>query len=180
MYKKILENEGLVITEYEPNVKPESANFLERNRIVSGISIGVLVVEAAHRSGTSVTARIAKEQGKIVFALPHEIDDSLGIGTNRLLQSGAVLVTKVEDIMIQYPFLKYDKEKEQNISEIREVKKLPDKQYREIYQLISGEVTSLNEIYQKSSKSAGEINQTLLMLELDGYIRKTAGGYECI
>lgn len=63
--------------------------------------------------------------------------------------------------MIQYPFLKYDKEKEQNISEIREVKKLPDKQYREIYQLISGEVTSLNEIYQKSSKSAGEINQTL-------------------
>lgn len=82
--------------------------------------------------------------------------------------------------MIQYPFLKYDKEKEQNISEIREVKKLPDKQYREIYQLISGEVTSLNEIYQKSSKSAGEINQTLLMLELDGYIRKTAGGYECI
>lgn len=82
--------------------------------------------------------------------------------------------------MMQYPFLKYDKEKEQNISEIREVKKLPDKQYREIYQLISGEVTSLNEIYQKSSKSAGEINQTLLMLELDGYIRKTAGGYECI
>jgi len=82
--------------------------------------------------------------------------------------------------MIQYPFLKYDKEKEQNISEIREVKKLPDKQYREIYQLISGEVTSLNEIYQKSSKSVGEINQILLMLELDGYIRKTAGGYECI
>lgn len=90
------------------------------------------------------------------------------------------MVTKVEDIMIQYPFLKYDKEKEQNISEIREVKKLPDKQYREIYQLISGEVTSLNEIYQKSSKSVGEINQILLMLELDGYIRKTAGGYECI
>lgn len=180
LYKKILENEGLVITEYEPNVKPESANFLERNRIVSGISIGVLVVEAAHRSGTSVTARIAKEQGKIVFALPHEIDDSLGIGTNRLLQSGAVLVTKVEDIMMKYPFLKYDKEKEQNISEIREVKKLPDKQYREIYQLISGEVTSLNEIYQRSSKSVGEINQILLMLELDGYIRKTAGGYECI
>lgn len=82
--------------------------------------------------------------------------------------------------MIQYPFLKYDKEKEQNISEIREVKKLPDKQYREIYQLISGEVTSLNEIYQRSSKSVGEINQILLMLELDGYIRKTAGGYECI
>lgn len=82
--------------------------------------------------------------------------------------------------MIQYPFLKYDKEKEQNISEIREVKKLPDKQYREIYQLINGEETSLNEIYQKSSKSVGEINQILLMLELDGYIRKTAGGYECI
>lgn len=82
--------------------------------------------------------------------------------------------------MMKYPFLKYDKEKEQNISEIREVKKLPDKQYREIYQLISGKVISLNEIYQKSSKSVGEINQILLMLELDGYIRKTAGGYECI
>ena len=95
LYQKILQHNGLVITEYSPDTKPKSAHFLERNRIISGISIGVLVIESAYRSGTSVTARIAKKQGKLVFALPHEIDNRLGVGTNRLIQNGAILVTKV-------------------------------------------------------------------------------------
>ena len=180
LYKKILQHDGLVMTEYSPDTKPKSTNFLERNRIISGLSIGVLVIESAYRSGTSVTARIAKKQGKLVFALPHEIDNRLGIGTNRLIQNGAILVTKVEDMIQQYPFLKYDKKKEVKILQTKVVKKQPDERYREIFNFISEKPLSLNEIYQKSTKSVGEINHILLMLELDGYIRKTAEGYQCI
>ena len=180
LYQKILQHGGLIMTEYSPDTKPKSTNFLERNRIISGLSIGVLVIESAYRSGTSVTARIAKKQGKLVFALPHEIDNRLGIGTNRLIQNGAILVTKVEDMIQQYPFLKYDKKKEVNVLQTKVVKKQPDERYREIFNFISEKPLSLNEIYQKSTKSVGEINQILLMLELDGYIRKTAEGYQCI
>ena len=99
LYGKILNNDGLVISEYPPDTKARSKYFLERNRIVSGISSGVLVVEAAYRSGTSVTAKLAESQGKKVFALPHEIWDLHGVGTNRLLKNGAILVTCIEDLL---------------------------------------------------------------------------------
>ena len=72
IYKKIIENDGTVVTEYKPEEKGEYNKFLERNRIVSGLSMGVLVVEAAYRSGTSITARIAKKQGRDVFCIPRK------------------------------------------------------------------------------------------------------------
>lgn len=72
LYKKIISNGGTVITEYEPDKKASSKNFLERNRIVSGLSIALLVVEAAYRSGTSVTAKLAKEQNREVFCIPRK------------------------------------------------------------------------------------------------------------
>lgn len=72
LYNKILNNNGTIITEYEPNCKAEYQRFLRRNRIVSGLSMGVLVVEAAHRSGTSVTARFAKLQKRDVFCIPRK------------------------------------------------------------------------------------------------------------
>lgn len=86
LYKQILKEGGLIVTEYPPEVKVKSERFLERNRIVSGISMGILVVEAAYRSGTSVTARLAKEQGKKIFAIPHEVTNIHGVGTNRLIR----------------------------------------------------------------------------------------------
>ena len=73
LFHKIVDNGGLAITEYEENVEATDDKFLKRNRIVSGLSKGVLVVEAKHRSGTSVTARLAREQGRKVFALPRKI-----------------------------------------------------------------------------------------------------------
>lgn len=99
LYKTILENGGLVITEYPPNEDAKPCYFLERNRIVSGLSLGLLVIEALYRSGTSVTARLAIKQGKKVFTVPHEIWDSRGVGTNRLLKQGANLITDTSDIL---------------------------------------------------------------------------------
>lgn len=181
LYHQIMENDGLVITEYPPEEKAKSENFLQRNRIVSGLALGILVVEAMHRSGTSVTAKLAKEQERKVFALPHELDDKHGIGTNRLIQEGAKIVTCTEDIIKEFSFLSYKippKEKQIEIQERRKICK--NREYNEIYQLITESPMSLNEIYQKSNKNITEINNILLMLELDGYVRKIAGGYVCI
>ena len=73
LYKQIINNGGTVITEYPPEEKADSKKFLERNRIVSGLSMGILVVEAAHRSGTSVTARLANSQNRDVFCIPRKL-----------------------------------------------------------------------------------------------------------
>lgn len=181
LYKQIIEQGGLVITEYPPEEKAESKKFLERNRIVSGLALGILVVEAAHRSGTSITAKLAKEQGKKVFALPHEVNDIHGIGTNRLISKGAKITTKTEDIIKEIPFLSYKippKEEKIKTQTIRKV--CENKEYDKIYKLITDKPISLNEIYKKTNKSIAEINQILLMLELEEYIKKEVGGYTCI
>lgn len=79
LFHRIIKNGGAVISEYSPNTPAKSQFFLERNRIVSGLSIGILVIEAAYRSGTSVTAAIAKRQNKKVFCVPHEMDNYHGV-----------------------------------------------------------------------------------------------------
>ena len=99
LFQDIINNNGLVLSEYPPKKQATSKKFLERNRIVSGLSIGVLIVEAMHRSGTSVTARYAIEQKRKVFVPPHEIGDKNGVGTNKLLKQGAIIVTKTKDII---------------------------------------------------------------------------------
>lgn len=181
LYQQIIKKGGLVVTEYPPEEKAKSQNFLERNRIVSGLAIGILVIEATYRSGTSVTAKLAKEQGKKVFALPHEVGNKHGIGTNRLIQEGAKIVTCVEDIIKEYPFLTYKKPKIKEKFKLEKQRKIcKNKEYNQIYQFITERPISLNEIYYKSNQNIAQINKILLMLELEGYIEKVVGGYVCI
>ena len=125
LYNEIISKKGLVLSEYPPEEKAKSKNFLERNRIVSGLSKGILIIEAMHRSGTSVTARLAKEQERKVFILPHEIDDKNGVGTNRLIRKGAILVTSVKEIISEFSEMKYKEIKESKIqkSDIENKKK---------------------------------------------------------
>ncbi len=183
LYKNIIKRGGLIVSEYSPETKASSNLFLERNRIVSGLSIGTLVVEAAYRSGTSVTAKLAKDQGRKVFVLPHEIGDKYGVGTNNLIKKGAILVTSTKDIIDKYNFLKFLDfkyiETEQKIKQNLELK-IEDKAEREVYILIKNGIKEVNEIAKKSNKSISEITNILLMLELDGVIKKIAGGYKCI
>ncbi len=195
LYKEIIRKGGLIVSEYPPDTEAKSNLFLERNRIVSGLSIGVLVVEAAHRSGTSVTAKLAEIQGRKVFVLPHEIDDKYGVGTNNLIKKGAILVTSTKDIIDNFKSLKYiefkeastvnidknikNKIQEQKINKTLEVR-LTNKIEKEVYMLIKNGNKEVNEIAKKSNKSISEITNALLMLELDGAIKKIAGGYKCI
>lgn len=181
LYQEIIQKGGLVITEYPPEEKAKSKNFLERNRIVSGLALGILVIEATYRSGTSVTAKLAKEQGRKIFALPHEVNDKHGIGTNRLIQEGATIVTKIEDIIKEFSFLTYKlPPKEKKIETHINRKICNNREQNEIYKLITENPISLNEIYKKSKKNISEINNLLLLLELEGYIKKVVGGYICI
>ena len=175
LFKSIIENGGLVISEYPPNTYSDSNKFLERNRIVSGLSIGVLVIEAAYRSGTSVTCKYAREQNKQIFCIPHNLDDKHGKGTNRLIKNGANLVISAKDIIDKFDFLTYKdifEDEEENIKiEIKE-------EYLEVYNLLNGPPLNINQICNYLNKPANEVNNTLFMLELDGVIVKTKYGYQ--
>jgi DNA processing protein len=177
LYNEILEKNGLIISEYPPETKPASNLFLERNRIVSGISIGILVIEATYRSGTSVTAKFAKEQDKKIFVLPHEINESHGVGTNQLIRKGAILVTSTKEVIEEFAFLDYKaiKKTEEEID-----KKIVKEEYKEIYELIANGVNTINKIHRKSNKPMSEVNKILFMLEVEKYIAKTKEGYICV
>lgn len=100
--RKILENGGVIISEYPIGTEPNKINFPARNRIISGISKGVLIVEAKEKSGTLITVDFALEQGRDVFAIPGNIDSKNSFGTNELIKQGAKLVTNYEEILEEY------------------------------------------------------------------------------
>ena len=100
LYEQILKKNGAIITEYPLNSKPEKYHFPARNRIITGLSVGVLVVEAKKRSGTLITVEHALEQGKDVYAIPGNINSDNSYGTNELIKEGAIPVTRIEDFMI--------------------------------------------------------------------------------
>lgn len=99
LFHRILENCGCIITEYAPDVEADTKNFPKRNRIISGLSDAVLVVEAEYRSGSSITAKYAREQGKVVYAVPNNIYVGVGLGTNMMIQDGAMLTLKSDEIV---------------------------------------------------------------------------------
>ena len=106
--KRFIENHGAVITEYPLGEPPQGKNFPKRNRIISGISNGVFVVEGNERSGAMISARHAVSQGRDIFALPGNVDESNSAGPNELIKNGANVVVSSDDIVIYYDFLHHD------------------------------------------------------------------------
>ena len=169
LYYDIISNDGCIITEYKYEEKASSSKFLQRNRIVSGLSLGTLVVEAAYRSGTSVTANLANMQRRDVFCIPGSLDNPKSVGTNKLIKNFAKIAISPEDIIENYKFIskiqKNDKKKQTKFIT----------KYNNICDLISNEPMSIDEIVRKSEKSAREIMSELTILEIDGKIRKVHG-----
>lgn len=97
--RKILETGGCIITEFPNGTNPKRENFPRRNRIISGLSDGILVVEAGKKSGAVITANLALEQGKEIFAVPGNIDCKQSVGTNNLIKDGAYMITNVKEIL---------------------------------------------------------------------------------
>lgn len=167
LFKQIIENDGAVITEYEPDVKPNSENFPKRNRIVSGLSKGVLVIEAVYRSGTSITAKLAKQQGRKVFCIPSNLGRTNGVGTNQLIKEGAMLVTNIDDILNT---MEIAKKTECNLVKI-------PAEYLNIYETLEDEPININVICKKLKTDISSINASLMLMELEGYIKSLPGNY---
>ena len=166
---EILENRGLILTEYEKDVKAESKKFLERNRIVAGLGIGTLVIEAGYRSGTSVTARYTKNLNKPVFCVPSSLENSKGLGTNELIKNGSKLVTKVEDILIEYPQIKFKKKL------LKEREKQVPKELEKVYKCIKNEPANINQIVRKTKMSIQDISYKIMLLQLENLIEELPG-----
>lgn len=167
LFKQIIENDGAIITEYEPDVKPNSENFPKRNRIVSGLSKGVLVIEAVYRSGTSITAKLAQSQGRKVFCIPSNLERKNGVGTNQLIKEGASLVTNIDDILNA---IKVERKTENNAVKI-------PAEYLPIYEVLEDEPMNVNVICKKLKTDISSINANLMLMELEGYIKSLPGNY---
>lgn len=176
LYNKIITGGGLIISEYEPSIKADSEKFLQRNRIVSGISIGVLVVEAAYRSGTSVTAKLAKNQNKKVFCVPGSLDNKKSVGTNNLIKEGAILVNDIEDIISQYNFLskigRQYKDKENLLKEDF----LKNDEEKMLYHILSNKESSIEQLERLCDMESSKILRNLTILEIKNIIKRTSGG----
>lgn len=182
LFHKIIQNSGCIITEYEPNVEANKDTFPARNRIVSGLSNIILVVEAEHRSGTTITAGYAKEQGKIICCLPSNIDSKCGVGTNYLIQQGANLITTPSEIieLIKGNSQFYIKKRVNNkIKSDKEeiellVREIP-MEYKFIYDIIEKQQLHINEICKLSKKNITEVTGILTMLELEEFVEQLPG-----
>lgn len=171
----IIEKNGLILTECEPDVDFNSKNFPKRNRIISGLALGVLVIEAAYRSGTSITVNFAKKQGKKVFAVPGRLDLKNGIGVNNFIKNGAQMVTCVEDI-INYFFEFKSKVLPEDKKTIPKVKN----NYSEILSLLEEE-KNIEELMWITKKSRNELLKILVNLQSKGLIKQEFGqGYKLI
>lgn len=179
LMEKIIEN-GAVISEYPPGVQPMPHHFPVRNRIVSGMSAGILVVEAGEKSGSLITAQLALEQGRDVYALPGNVISVNSKGTNKLIQDGAKLVTSVEDILEEMFWYKNLQSKRVLDADSYHCRKaLPDsldEDERSVIEMLAIEELQIDEIQQKLDCEMPVVHRVLLSLEMKGIVKREAGG----
>jgi DNA processing protein len=168
---------GAVVSEYPFGTKPESFRFPARNRIISGLSLGVVVVEAATRSGSLITAKHALDQGRDVFAVPGRIDSVKSAGTHSLLQQGAKLVHSVNDIVEEFPATMFEQKIEAADTEVP-VQNSNDHlshEEAELFGLLDVYPRAIDEIIRESGLTPQKTNELLLLLELKGFVDSLPG-----
>lgn len=168
LYYKIIETGGLIISEFPPDKTTIKGHFVARNRLISGLSRGVLVAEGQIDSGSLITARYALQQGKEVFAPPSPITSDQSQAPNLLIKEGAKLVTSVEDILEEYGL------KNQKMV-VEKSKRLPEEQKR-LFQLLSQEAFTPDEIARLIKAPVYKILSLLSSMELGGVIEKNNTG----
>ena len=174
LLQDILNNNGTIISEYPPNTPKKPDNFRKRNRIVSGLSMGVLVIEAAQKSGTGITVNHARRQKKPIFGIPSSIENKKGEGTNRLLKRDGILVTEINDILEYYNMKTI---KQVTLDEVEKIEIEIKPEYQKIYNILKGGTKNINEICKVTKINVSEISSMLLMLELEGVVVSKPGNY---
>lgn len=177
LMESIIEN-GACISEYLPGTTPAANNFPARNRIISGISLGVIVIEAGNKSGSLITADFALEQGREVFALPGNVNSINSTGTNKLIKEGAKIVTGIEDILEELNVsFSEDKLKNfftQRLEDDKLIRGLDDDEKR-IVSCLKLEPMHIDVIAKKTGFSIQIVSSILVMLELKGVVEQQPG-----
>lgn len=168
---KIVEEGGVLLSEFPLGTPPDRQTFPMRNRIVSGLSRGVLVIEAGEESGALITARMALDQGRSVFAVPGRIDQPYARGCHRLIKEGAKLVEGVEDVLAEFEFL---------LPEIAKPAARPaaeqlSESERKVFEVLGAEELHIDLIIRKCGLPSGDVQSSLLRLEMRKLARQLPG-----
>ncbi len=166
--EQIVASGGALLTEYPDSMQPFKTNFIERNRLVSGLSDAVLITEAAIKSGTLHTAKFALEQGRTVMAVPGNITSEQSGGTNNLIKAGAIAVTEISDILAAM-----------GLTETIQPRDIIGSTQEEtiLLTLLTSGMSEGSELLAASKLSASAFNQSLTMLEITGKIRPLGAGH---
>lgn len=156
LYAEVIRN-GAIVTEYKPGTRPLGRNFPVRNRIISGLSLGTLVLEAKERSGSLITAEYALRQGRDLFALPGKVGDLNSLGTNALIKSGAKMVTEASDVLEEYEYLFPNRIKIENIGKNRSKMRIP-RVFTPRFKAAEPEVPIVNDVEIVKDERAGKVH----------------------
>ncbi len=171
LYENILKKGG-IISEYLPGTKPNSWHFPQRNRIISGISDIVVVVEAKEKSGSLITVEWALEQGKNIMAVPGRVGDKLSSGCNRLIKTGAGIVTSEKDILEELKYYVFKEERKINAEE-----KILEKEFLMLYSELGLQPKNIYELIESTGLSYEKLVDMLLQLQLKGLVTQPSYNY---
>ena len=170
---------GAVIAESLPDQSPKAGCFPRRNRIVTGLSLGVIVVEAADRSGALISARLAGEQGRDVFAVPGRVTDRMSSGSNALIRDGATLVQTVDDVLEQFGPLPTTATIKSSSGESLAIRSPAELQLNDqemlLLQLVTEDATEIDWLIQQSELPAARVLSTMSILEMRRLIKRVSG-----
>lgn len=172
-----IEQHGLLVSEFPPGMSAQPDHFARRNRILSGLSLGVLVVEAQLKSGSLVTARLALAQNRSLLALPGSIWNPHRTGNLQLLQQGAALVVKVDDVLNELSLQRTAPHKEQEGNQASENNCQRSLANPQLLANVGYEATSIDTIVARSGLPVAVVSEQLVLLELEGRVASVAGGY---
>jgi DNA processing protein len=178
LFHKIAQN-GAVVSEFPLMTKPEAHNFPIRNRIISGMALGTVVVEATKNSGSLITARLAAEQNREVFAVPGSIQSFKSTGTHTLIKQGAKLVEHAQDVVEELPVL-FQNYRHTDNATLPKMNAKPaglNADEARVYEALEPYPKHIDELVRKISMEPGKLSSILLKLELEGLVQQTPGKY---
>jgi DNA processing protein len=172
-------SQGALVSEFPPGTEPRAAHFPQRNRIIAGMSVGTLVVEAARQSGSLITARLAGVAGREVFAIPGSIHNPCARGCHELIRQGATLVEQAEDVLRELKISLSAQLVAPNLGDARIPKEgapALDKEYKILLDALAFEPASVDSLIERTGMNSESIASMLLILELDGHVAPHPGG----